>query len=131
MSLNSLLDSSKYAERFIGGSAMAVFLMPDNYHHYHSPITGEIIESREDVGDRLFGMPDMLDLINKGNPGYNKDYSVLENFRHGYFIIKTKDYGLIAMIPIGLQTVGSDPVLHQSGLWFPDRFPGCEYHIRP
>jgi phosphatidylserine decarboxylase len=107
MSLNLLLDNSKFAKRFVGGSAMAVFLMPDNYHHYHSPISGEIIESNEDVGERLFGMPDMLDMINNGNPGYNKDYSVLENFRHGYFLIQTKDYGLIAMIPIGLQTVGS------------------------
>ena len=107
MSLNQLLDNSKFAKRFVGGSAMAVFLMPDNYHHYHSPISGEIVESNEDVGERLFGMPDMLDMINNGNPGYNKDYSVLENFRHGYFLIQTKDYGLIAMIPIGLQTVGS------------------------
>ena len=107
MSLNSLLDNSKYAEKFVGGSAMAVFLMPDNYHHYHSPTTGKIIESNENVGNRLFGMPDMLDMINNGNPGYNKDYSVFEDFKHGYFIIETSNYGLIAMIPIGLQTVGS------------------------
>lgn len=107
MSLNSLLDNSKYAEKFIGGSAMAVFLMPDNYHHYHSPTAGKIVESKEEVGSRLFGMPDLLDMINNGNPGYNKDYSVFENFRHGYFIIETKKYGFIAMVPIGLQTVGS------------------------
>jgi phosphatidylserine decarboxylase len=107
MSLNELLNDSKYAEKFIGGSAMAIFLMPDNYHHYHAPITGSIVESNEDVGDRLFGMPDMLDMINNGNLGYNKDYSVFENFRHGYFIIKTETYGYVAMIPIGLQTVGS------------------------
>tara|TARA_R110001632_G_scaffold17219_2_gene54818 strand:+ start:734 stop:1873 length:1140 start_codon:yes stop_codon:yes gene_type:complete len=107
MSLNSLLDNSKYAEKFIGGSAMAVFLMPDNYHHYHSPTAGKLVESKEEVGSRLFGMPDVLDMINNGNPGYNKDYSVFENFRHGYFIIETKKYGFIAMVPIGLQTVGS------------------------
>ena len=107
MSLNTLLDNSKYATKFIGGSAMAVFLMPDNYHHYHAPIAGSIVESKETVGDRLFGMPDMLDMINKGNVAYNKDYSVFENFRHGYFIIKTENYGFVAMIPIGLQTVGS------------------------
>jgi phosphatidylserine decarboxylase len=107
MSLNSLLDNSKYAEKFVGGSALAIFLMPDNYHHYHSPITGTIVESSENVGNRLFGMPDMLDMINKGNPGYNKDYSVFEDFKHGYFIIETNHYGFIAMIPIGLQTVGS------------------------
>lgn len=107
MSLNNLLDQSEYAEKFIGGTAMAVFLMPDNYHHYHAPISGTIVESKETVGDRLFGMPDMLDMVNNGNPGYGKDYSVFENFRHGYFIIETEHYGHIAMIPIGLQTVGS------------------------
>jgi phosphatidylserine decarboxylase len=107
MSLNSLLDNSIYAEKFIGGSALAIFLMPDNYHHYHSPTTGKIVESNESVGNRLFGMPDMLDMINNGNLAYNKDYSVFEDFKHGYFIIETKKYGLIAMVPIGLQTVGS------------------------
>ena len=107
MSLNALLNNSKYAKNFIGGSAMAVFLMPDNYHHYHAPISGSIVESNEDVGDRYFGMPNILDMINNGNVGYNKDYSVFENFRHGYFIIKTESYGYVAMIPIGLQTVGS------------------------
>ena len=107
MSLNALLDNSKYAKNFIGGSAMAVFLMPDNYHHYHAPTSGLIIESKEEVGDRLFGMPNILDMINNGNVGYGKDYSVFENFKHGYFIIETDKYGLIAMIPIGLQTIGS------------------------
>ena len=107
MSLNSLLNNSKYAERFIGGSALAIFLLPDNYHHYHSPTIGTIVESNENVGNRLFGMPDILDMFNNGNIGYNKDYSVFEDFKHGYFIIETNNYGLIAMIPIGLQTIGS------------------------
>lgn len=107
LSLTALLDSSEYCEKFIGGTALAVFLMPDNYHHYHAPIAGVVVESKEKVGVRLFGMPDILDMVNNGNPGYNKDYSVFQDFKHGYFIIDTEDYGYIAMIPIGLQTVGS------------------------
>ncbi|MGI9545532.1 MAG: phosphatidylserine decarboxylase [Cyclobacteriaceae bacterium] len=107
LSLTELLDGSKYSEKFIGGTAMAVFLLPTNYHHYHAPISGTIVESRQDVGDRLFGMPDILDIINEGNVAYNKDYSVFQDFRHGYFIFDTKDFGHIAMIPIGLQTIGS------------------------
>jgi phosphatidylserine decarboxylase len=107
LSLSRLLDHSEYSEKFVGGTALAVFLMPDNYHHYHSPVSGVVVESKENVGDRLFGMPDMLDMVNKGNPGYGKDYSVLQNFRHGYFIIETADFGFVAMVPIGLQTVGS------------------------
>ena len=107
LDLNALLDNSKYAEKFVGGTAVAVFLKPDNYHYYHSPTTGILVESNEDVGERLFGMPDIPDIINNGNVAYNKDYSVFENFRHGYLIIKTEQYGYIGMIPIGLQTIGS------------------------
>lgn len=107
LNLNALLGNSKYVDKFIGGTALAVFLKPDNYHHYHSPISGTVVEAREEVGDRLFGMPDIPDIINNGNIAYNKDYSVFENFRHGYLVIKTEKFGYIGMIPIGLQTIGS------------------------
>ncbi len=107
LSISALLDYSEYAKEFIGGTALAVFLLPHNYHHYHAPISGTVVESKEQVGDRLFGMPDLLDMVNDGNVAYNKDYSVFQDFRHGYFIIKTETYGYIAMIPIGLQTIGS------------------------
>lgn len=107
LNLNALLSNSKYAEKFVGGTAMAVFLKPDNYHHYHAPISGTVVEANEDVGDRLFGMPDIPDIINNGNIAYNKDYSVFERFRHGYLVIDTEEYGYVAMMPIGLQTIGS------------------------
>ena len=85
MSLNALLNDSGYAKKFIGGSAMAVFLMPDNYHHYHAPISGIIVESNEDVGDRLFGMPDILNMINNGNVGYNKGLWCIREFQTWVF----------------------------------------------
>ncbi len=107
LNLNALLADSKYAKEFVGGTALAVFLKPDNYHHYHAPISGTVVEAREEVGDRLFGMPDIPDIINNGNIAYNKDYSVFENFRHGYLVIKTEQFGYIGMVPIGLQTIGS------------------------
>ena len=107
LSLKELLGNSTYSEKFVGGTAMAVFLLPTNYHHYHAPISGRVVESDQEVGDRLFGMPDILDIINNGNVAYNKDYSVFQKFRHGYFIFETEEYGHIAMIPIGLQTIGS------------------------
>ncbi len=107
LSLNKLLGHSELAAKFEGGTAMALFLMPTNYHHYHAPVSGTMVESKVNVGDRLFGMPDIPDMVNKGNPGYNKDYSVFQDFKHGYFIIETEEYGYVAMDPIGLQTVGS------------------------
>ncbi len=107
LSLERLLDNSEYAEKFVGGTALAVFLMPTNYHHYHAPVGGKVIEAKESVGDRLFGLPDIIDAVNEGNPGYNKDYSVFQDFRHGYFILETEGYGYVGMVPIGLQTIGS------------------------
>lgn len=107
LSLDELLDHSSLAEKFIGGTALACFLMPTNYHHYHAPVTGTVVESRQDVGSNYFGIPDIPDLINNGNLGYNKDFSVFENFRRGYLIFKTESFGYVAMIPVGLQTIGS------------------------
>ena len=107
LNLPRLLGSSQYSQKFVGGTALAVFLMPNNYHHYHAPTSGLIVESSERVGNRLFGVPDLGDIINEGNPGYGKDYSVFQDFKHGYFIIKTESYGYVGMVPIGLQTVGS------------------------
>ncbi len=107
LNLNALLGNSRYAKEFVGGTALAVFLKPDNYHHYHAPVTGIVVEAQEEVGDRLFGMSDIPDMINNGNVAYNKDYSVFENFKHGYLIIDTEEFGYIGMIPIGLQTIGS------------------------
>jgi len=120
LSLSKLLDSSSYSEKFVGGTALAVFLMPDNYHHYHAPVSGIIVESKEDVGNRLFGLPDIKDMINNGNLGYNKNFSVFQDFRHGYFIFKTRNHGYIAMVPIGLQTVGS--------VVFEDKFKNLGQH---
>lgn len=118
LDLKALLGGSDLAPQFVGGSALTTFLMPNDYHHYHAPVSGTVIEARETVGDRLFGAEDLIGMINNGNPGYNKDFSVFENFRHGYLVIDTEQHGLVAMIPIGLQTVGS--------VVFEDRFKHVE-----
>lgn len=107
LNLSQLLNESRYAKNFVGGSAYSCFLMPENYHHYHSPVTGKVVESNQHVGNKLFGMPDLIGMANKGNPGNNQDFSVFEDFKHGYLIIKTKTMGYVAVIPVGLQTVGS------------------------
>ncbi len=109
MSLNvdELLDHSAYAPQFVGGTALACFLLPPNYHHYHAPVTGRMVESKENVNNQYFGMEDLPDLTNNGNPGYNKAFGVFEDFHHGYFIIETQRFGYVAMIPVGLQTISS------------------------
>ena len=102
LNLNQLLDSSKFANNFIAGTALSLILLPKNYHHFHSPVSGELVESKENVGNVLFGSQ-LMDFFMTDNG----DFSVFENYKHGYFIIKTKQYGYVAVVPVGLETVGS------------------------
>jgi len=102
LSLDQLLGNSKFANHFIDGTALYVMLLPRNYHHYHSPVSGKLVESREEVGNTHFGSQLMDFFMTNGG-----DWSVFENYRHGYFIIQTKQYGYVAVIPVGLETISS------------------------
>ena len=102
LSLNELLGNSTFAIHFIDGSALSVMLLPRNYHHFHAPVSGQLVESKLNVGNVLFGSQ----LMDYFMTNY-EDFSVFENYKHGYFIIKTERYGYVAVIPVGLETIGS------------------------
>merc|ERR1712107_604789 len=44
--VRSLLGNSHLAERFNRGTAISCVLMPNNYHRFHAPVTGSLVESR-------------------------------------------------------------------------------------
>ncbi len=107
LSMKELLNNSAYAPRFVGGTAVSCILMPNTYHRYQSPVSGQVIESNQDVAGEYFGIKDFPDLLDKGDVGYGYDYSVFEHFRRGYLIIETANYGLVGMVPVGLNTIAS------------------------
>ncbi len=107
LSVTQLLDDSAYAKNFVGGTAVSCILMPTVYHRFHAPVSGIVVEANEDVAGNYFGISDFPKLINGGNVGYGYDYSVFEHFRRGYIIIETEDYGYVAVIPVGLNTIAS------------------------
>jgi phosphatidylserine decarboxylase len=107
LNVQELLNGSAYAKHFENGTAISCILLPNTYHHYHAVVAGRVVESRENVAGSYWGIEDFPAFINKGNIGYGRSYSVFEHFRRGYFVIETKDYGYVAMIPIGLDTIGS------------------------
>lgn len=96
LKVDQMLAGSKYADKFIGGNAVKCILTPTDYHHYHAPVNGKIVEAREQVDGVLYGGvpgPEMIDNIT--------------NFQRGYFIFETESFGHVAMVPIGLATIGS------------------------
>ncbi|KAH0835917.1 phosphatidylserine decarboxylase [Lanmaoa asiatica] len=49
---------SAYADRFVGGSVYQAFLAPQDYHHWHSPIKGTVIEATALPGTYYAVLPD-------------------------------------------------------------------------
>lgn len=96
LKVGEMLADSKYAEKFIGGTGLRCILTPTDYHHYHSPVNGKIVESKEKVDGVLYGGvpgPAMIDNIT--------------SFQRGYYIYETQAFGYVAMVPVGLATIGS------------------------
>lgn len=107
LDITQLLDGSKYAEKFVGGTAVSCILMPNTYHRFHAPVGGQVVESNADVEGLYFGINDFPDLLDRGNVGYGYDYSVFERFRRGYLIYQTEGFGYVGMVPVGLNTIAS------------------------
>lgn len=107
LNVKQLLNHSRFAKNFKGGTAVSCILMPNIYHHYHAPVTGKIVESDEDVVGNYFGIKDFIGFFHGGDVGYDAPYNYFEHFRRGYFIIKTKAHGFVAVIPVGLNTISS------------------------
>ncbi|KAI0561002.1 phosphatidylserine decarboxylase proenzyme [Gracilaria domingensis] len=106
ISMEKLLHKSKYAKHFVGGTAVSCVLMPNVYHHYHSPVSGEIVEGK-DIPGIYNGIMDGEHWFNDmSNPGQgDTDFSIFEEFHRAYYIIKTEKFGHVAMIPVGLNTI--------------------------
>ncbi len=107
INVRQLLNDSKYANYFLGGTAVSCVLMPNSYHRYHAPVTGKIVESQE-VPGIYNGITDGEDWFNKGNIGESTtDFSIFEDFHRAYFIMETTNYGYVALIPVGLNTISA------------------------
>lgn len=119
INVNELLKESDYAKYFEGGTAISCVLMPNSYHRYHAPVAGMIVESQE-VEGIYNGIMDGEDWFNKGNIGESTtDFSIFEDFHRAYFIMKTTNYGYVALIPVGLNTISSihpSIINHQSSM---------------
>ena len=106
-SVSVLLADSKYKDAFAGGTLTHTFLDVNDYHRYHFPVSGTVKEVQVIPGDDAAGG------ITKWDP--QKQKYVLEAKEPGWqmietrgcVIIDTKEYGLVAVMPIGMSQVSS------------------------
>ena len=122
VNLSDLLGDvpANYRDQFIGGTGLSCVLMPNTYHHYHSPVTGTIVYAKELSELGTWGFEDFPNWIPPGgNVGrIGTDFGQWSNFDRGVVIIEIeydnvtgaipeKLKGYVASIPVGLDTIGS------------------------
>jgi phosphatidylserine decarboxylase precursor len=99
--VTQLLDGSPYQEYFRDGIFMHSFLGPNDYHRFHAPVRGTVLESRAiqeevylnvKITDGTFDAPD--------GAGY-------QFIQTRGLIIFDSPIGLVAVLPIGMAQVSS------------------------
>ena len=97
---------SAYREAFAGGTLTHTFLDVNDYHRYHSPVSGKLLELRTIPGVAAGGGYTLWD--NEQKLYYyqnNIGFQMVET--RSCAIIETKDYGLVAMLPVGMSQICS------------------------
>ena len=106
----------RYRAPFVGGSGQSCVLMPNTYHHFHAPVDGTVVHASI-VKANTFGYFDWPSWVppngDVGRPG--SDFSQFQAYQRGIVIIEVTfrnlndvtTTGYVAVIPVGLETVGS------------------------
>jgi phosphatidylserine decarboxylase precursor len=97
---------SKYCYDFAGGSLTHTFLDVNDYHRYHSPVDGTIRELRNIPGVAAGGGYTMWDDESKLYY-YSNDMGFQMVETRSCAIIETEQYGLVAMLPVGMSQICS------------------------
>ncbi len=99
-------EGSAYREAFAGGTLTHTFLDVNDYHRYHSPVSGTLRELRTIPGVAAGGGYTLWD---EGKKLYyyhnNMGFQMVET--RSCAIIETEDYGLVAMLPVGMSQICS------------------------
>jgi len=101
-------DESDYKDAFANGTFTHSFLNVNDYHRYHFPLGGTIKEVRLIPGINPTGGQLWWDSENNRyafNPTAKTGWQSVET--RGCVILETAEYGLVALMPIGMAVVGS------------------------
>lgn len=109
-------EGSRYKDAFAGGTFTHLFLDVGDYHHYHFPLSGIVREVNVIPGNEVAGGYITWDPANRRyafDPS-STGWQSLET--RGSLILDTEEFGLVALLPIGMSPVSSvnfDPALKE------------------
>ncbi|MEM6721777.1 MAG: phosphatidylserine decarboxylase [Bacteroidota bacterium] len=101
--IDELLDGSPYAKDFYGGTFVHYFLGPYDYHRFHTPVSGEVLEIK-DINGKVFLNVEMIGGQWDAPDGAEDGYEF--NQARGLVIVDGGEkVGKVAILPIGMAQV--------------------------
>ena len=103
-SIPALLDGSPYADAFRGGVFTHAFLNVNDYHRFHTPVAGKVLESRVILGKMV------LEVDRKADTGALEPLDPVGyqfTQARGLLVLESDRVGLVAVLPIGMAQVSS------------------------
>lgn len=98
-----LLKDSELGERFRGGVFTHFFLSITDYHRFHVPVAGKVVEKKTVPGFAYIGVFQRPDGSTYLTDGESYQFSQ----QRGVVVLETKEIGLVAILPIGMGPVSS------------------------
>lgn len=99
--IEKLLEGSPYKNKFQDGIFMHSFLGPYDYHRFHAPVSGTVLECRA-IQEAVY-----LDVVIKNGEFDAPDGAGYEFNQTRGLIIFESSIGLVAVLPIGMAQVSS------------------------
>ncbi len=117
-SMNQLLEGSRFADTFAGGTFVHYMLPPWAYHRFHVPVSGRVEESFVVQGTVVMEV-DLVDgeLVSSDATTTGFEFSQTR----GVLTIDTAqsghgDLGIVAVVPVGMSHVGSVALTATAGV---------------
>ncbi len=104
---NLIGKESEYADSFANGTFTHSFLDVGDYHRYHFPLSGVVKEMRIISGESVSGGYTTWDPKNKRYKFDASSVAWQSLETRGCVILETEEYGLVALLPIGMWPVSS------------------------
>ena len=109
--MKDLLADSSYAKKFKGGLFTHLYLSVNDYHRYHIPVGGKVVETKIIPGKTWTN--EIKKLTGKTTVD---DIGFQFNQTRGYIILKTDTIGFVAVVPVGMGFVSSVNITADEGI---------------